>query len=232
MPKLSQLKADLHALASPEKARILQNFFKTGKGQYGEGDIFLGVKVPESRAVAKKYKDLSFEEIKQLLESKIHEERLTALLLLVYLYQKSPDKRLVEFYLANTKHINNWDLVDLTADKILGHYLEDKSRDILYKLALSELLWERRISIISTFYFIRDNDFKDSLALAEILLHDKHDLMHKAVGWVLREIGKKDLNVLKDFLKKHYKTMPRTTLRYSIEKFPEDVRKKYLKGEV
>ncbi|MBU0466233.1 MAG: DNA alkylation repair protein [Nanoarchaeota archaeon] len=231
MSNLTQLKADLRKLSDPQKAKLLQGFFKTGKGQYGEGDIFLGVKVPESRAVAKKYHDLSFEDIKTLLQSKIHEERLTALLLLVHLYQKNPDKKFVDFYLSNTKHINNWDLVDLTAHKIVGHYLENKPRDILYKLARSKILWERRISIISTFHFIRDRDFKDALALADILLNDEHDLMHKAVGWVLREIGKKDLKVEEGFLRKHYKKMPRTMLRYSIEKFPEDVRKKYLKGE-
>jgi len=231
MSNLTQLKADLRKLSDPQKAKLLQGFFKTGKGQYGEGDIFLGVKVPESRTVAKKYHDLSFEDIKTLLQSKIHEERLTALLLLVHLYQKNPDKKFVDFYLSNTKHINNWDLVDLTAHKIVGHYLENKPRDILYKLARSKILWERRISIISTFHFIRDRDFKDALALADILLNDEHDLMHKAVGWVLREIGKKDLKVEEGFLRKHYKKMPRTMLRYSIEKFPEDVRKKYLKGE-
>lgn len=229
---LQKIKSDLRSLGNPEKAKLLQGFFKTAPGQYGEGDIFIGVKVPESREIAKKYKDLSLSEIKHLLESKYHEERLTALLILLRQYQKNPKKGFVGFYLSNTKYINNWDLVDLTAHKILGHHLQDKPRDILYKLAHSDLLWERRISIISTFWFIHRGDFKDALALAEILLNDKHDLMHKAVGWVLREIGKKDLAVLKNFLKKHYKQMPRTALRYSIEKFPEDVRKKYLKGEI
>ena len=233
MTDLDNLKKDLKKAYNKEQALILQRFFKTGKGQYGEGDIFLGLKVGDSRAIAKKYHDLPLGDIKKLLQSKIHEERLTALLLLVHLYQTTKNKKQIyDYYLAHTKHINNWDLVDLTAHKILGHYLEDKSRDILYKLVKSELLWERRISIISTFYFIAKNDFKDSLALAEMLLKDKHDLMHKAVGWVLREIGKKDVNVLKEFLKKHYKNMPRTMLRYSIEKFPEDVRKKYLRGEI
>ncbi|MFH1802682.1 MAG: DNA alkylation repair protein [archaeon] len=232
MNQLQSLKSELKSLASPEKAKLLQRYFKTGKGQYGEGDIFLGVTVPEIRAIAKKYKDLPLEEIKSLLTSKIHEERLTALLLLVHLYQKNPDKKFVDLYLSNTKYINNWDLVDLTSHKILGHYLENKPRDILYNLAKSTSLWERRISIISTFYFIPKKDFKDALALAEILLHDKHDLMHKAVGWVLREIGKKDLPTLQIFLKKYYKTMPRTMLRYAIEKFPEEERKKYLRGEI
>jgi len=233
MSKLSKLKADLRRHASPEKAKLLQGFFKTGPGQYGEGDIFLGVTVPNSRAVAKKYHDLSFDEIKALLQSKIHEERLTALLLLVHLYQTTENKKQIyDYYLAHTRYVNNWDLVDLTAHKIVGAHLEDKPRDILYKLAKSDLLWERRISIISTFHFTNKKDFKDAIALAEVLLHDKHDLMHKAVGWVLREIGKKDIEVLKTFLKKHYKEMPRTALRYAIEKFPEEKRQAYLRGKI
>lgn len=232
MSNLKKLKSDLHSLGSPEKAKLLQGFFKTGKGEYGEGDSFLGVKVPECRAIAKKYNDLPLKEISELLKSKIHEERLTALLILLHRFQKNPSKEIYDFYLSNTKYVNNWDLVDLTAHKIVGAFLVEKPRDILYKLASSSSLWERRISMVSTFAFLPEKDFKDSLALAEILLKDKHDLMHKAVGWVLREIGKKDLTVLKDFLKKHYKQMPRTALRYSIEKFPEAERKKYLRGEI
>ncbi|MBU0760694.1 MAG: DNA alkylation repair protein [Nanoarchaeota archaeon] len=232
MSNLSQLKSDLNNLANPDQAKILQGFFKTGKGQYGEGDIFLGVKVPQTRQIAKKYSDLPLNEISQLLNSKLHEERLAALLILVNNFQKNPSKELFDFYLANTKNINNWDLVDLTAHKIVGAYLEDKPREILYKLARSSSLWERRIAIISTFHFIRDNDFKDSLALAEILLNDSHDLMHKAVGWMLREIGKRDQSLLENFLKKHYKKMPRTMLRYAIERFEEGKRKNYLNGNV
>lgn len=232
MSNLKKLKSDLHSLGSPEKAKLLQGFFKTGKGEYGEGDSFLGVKVPECRAIAKKYNDLPLKEISELLKSKIHEERLTALLILLHRFQKNPSKEIYDFYLSNTKYVNNWDLVDLTAHKIVGAFLVEKPRDILYKLASSSSLWERRISMVSTFAFLPEKDFKDSLALAEILLQDKHDLMHKAVGWVLREIGKKDLDVLKKFLKKHYKQMPRTALRYSIEKFPEAERKKYLRGEI
>ena len=232
MSNLPQLKSDLNNLANPDQAKILQGFFKTGKGQYGEGDIFLGVKVPQTRQIAKKYSDLPLNEISQLLNSKLHEERLAALLILVNNFQKNPSKELFDFYLANTKNINNWDLVDLTAHKIVGAYLEDKPREILYKLARSSSLWERRIAIISTFHFIRDNDFKDSLALAEILLNDSHDLMHKAVGWMLREIGKRDQSLLENFLKKHYKKMPRTMLRYAIERFEEGKRKNYLNGNV
>jgi len=232
MSNLSQLKSDLHNLANPTQAKHLQRFFKTGPGQYGEGDVFLGIKVPQTRQIAKKYSELPLNEISALLNSKIHEERLTALLILVSNFQKNPTKEIFDFYLSQTKNINNWDLVDLTAHKIVGAFLEDKPREILYKLVRSSSLWERRIAIISTFHFIHDNDFKDSLALAKILLNDPHDLMHKAVGWMLREIGKCDQPVLESFLKKHYKSMPRTMLRYSIEKFPEDSRQRYLKGEI
>ncbi|MBU0907139.1 MAG: DNA alkylation repair protein [Nanoarchaeota archaeon] len=232
MSKLSNLKSDLHKLSDPKKSQILQGFFKTGKGEYGEGDVFLGVTVPQSRAIAKKYQCLSFEEIKELLKSKFHEERLTALLILVHIYQKNPDKKLIDFYLAHTKHINNWDLVDLTAPKILGNYLLNENREILYKLARSGSLWEKRIAIISTLAFIVNSQFKDTIKLSEILLTEKHDLMHKAVGWMLREMGKRDKAVLEAFLKKHYKQMPRTALRYAIEKFPEEVRQKYLQGKI
>lgn len=229
---LTQLRTDLKSLENPEKAKIYQRFFKTGPGEYGEGDIFLGLTVPQSRSLVKKYSSLSLKEIESLLASKIHEERSIAVLLLVQNYQKTKDKKIVDFYLANTKSVNNWDLVDISAHKILGAHLLDKDRAILYKLAKSENLWEKRISIISTFWFINNNDFKDSLAIAEILLNDKHDLIHKAVGWMLREVGNRDLATEEKFLKKHYKTMPRTMLRYAIEKFPEEKRLKYLKGKI
>jgi len=206
-------------------------FFKTGKGEYGEGDIFWGLTVPEQRTIAKQYSDASLTTIDKLMKSKVHEQRLTGLLILLQQYQKNPDKKLVNFYLDRTKWVNNWDLVDLTAHKILGHHLIDKKRNILYKLAKSKVLWERRIAIISCFAFINQNDFRDAIKLAELLLHDDHDLMHKAVGWVLREIGKKDLAVEEKFLKKHYKTMPRTMLRYAIERFEEKKRQRYLKGK-
>tara|TARA_Y100000310_G_C20519534_1_gene732954 strand:+ start:266 stop:946 length:681 start_codon:yes stop_codon:yes gene_type:complete len=223
------LKEELQALGDEERANLLQRFFKTGPGEYGEGDKFLGVVVPETRKVAKKYLNLDFNEIEELLQSGIHEVRLAALLILVERYKKTKDKEIVDFYLKNTKYINNWDLVDLTAHKILGDYLLDRDKEILYSLAESSNLWERRISIISTFAFIDEGRFEDSLKISEILLNDEHDLIHKAVGWVLREIGKKDLEVEEEFLRKYHKEMPRTMLRYSIEKFSEEKRKFYMK---
>ncbi len=225
---------EINSHANPEKAKILQRFFKTGKGEYGEGDIFLGIVVPESRKIAIQFKDLPLEEVESLLKSKIHEERLIALLLLVHNYEKHLERRqeIFNFYLKNTKNINNWDLVDLSAPNIVGNYLLDKDRKILYKLANSNHLWEKRIAIISTFVFIRKNQFSDSLKIAEILLMDKHDLIHKAVGWMLREIGKRDFNAENEFLKKNYRKIPRTMLRYAIEKFPEKLRKDYLSGKI
>ena len=232
---LESLKKELQELADEKQAEILQKFFKTGKGEYGEGDIFLGIKVPVQRNVAKKYFGLSLPKIQELLKSNIHEHRLTGLIILSNKYKESKEEdqaNIFNFYLKNTKNINNWDLVDVTAPNIVGHFLSDKKKNILYNLARSNNLWERRIAIVSTFNFIRKQEFEDTLALSEILLDDKHDLMHKAVGWMLREVGKKDEAVLEAFLKQHYKVMPRTMLRYSIERFDEDKRKKYLLGEV
>ncbi|MDD5178267.1 MAG: DNA alkylation repair protein [Candidatus Nanoarchaeia archaeon] len=226
---LNKLKQDMHSLRDQEKAKLLSGFFKTGEGQYGEGDIFLGITVPNQRELAKKYSDLDLEDIQKLLESKIHEERLIALLILIINYKKSEDKKeIFDFYLKNTKNINNWDLVDLSAPNIIGSYLIDKDKNILYKLAKSKNLWEKRIAIISTFAFIKENSFKDALEISKILIEDKHDLIHKAVGWMLREVGKKNQEAEEDFLKQHYKKMPRTMLRYSIEKFDEPKRKFYL----
>ena len=230
---LEKLKKDIQAYASPEKAKVLQRFFKTGPGQYGEGDVFLGLKVPEVRSIAKKYSQLSFNDLQELLDSEIHEHRLVALLILIIKYNKTEDKKeIIDFYLKNTQAVNNWDLVDLSADKLLGAYLFEKDKSLLYKLAKSDDLWEKRIAIISTFYFIKNNDFEDSLKISEILLNDKHDLIHKAVGWMLREVGKKDQEIEEKFLKKYYKTMPRTMLRYAIERFEEKKRKAYLRSEV
>lgn len=232
---LPDLKKEFLKLADKDKALLLQRFFKTGKGEYAEGDIFLGIVVPKQRALVKKYWNLlDLKDIQELLNSKIHEHRLTALLILVNQYQKHPEKReeIFKLYLANTKNINNWDLVDLSAPNIVGSYLLDKNRSILYNLANSHHLWERRIAVLSTFMFIREKQFGDSLKIAEILLNDKHDLIHKAVGWMLREIGKRDVKVLESFLKKHHRKMPRTMLRYSIEKFPEGKRKAFLNGAV
>ena len=225
------VQADLQQLADPQQAEILQRFFKTGKGQYGERDIFLGIKVPEQRKVAKKHPDLSLKEIQRLLSSRIHEHRLTALFILIAQYQKAgPRKKKIifDFYLKNTKNINNWDLVDLSAPSIVGDYLLDKDRKVLYRLAESSLLWERRISVLATFSFIKNDQFDDCLKIAEILLKDEHDLIHKAVGWMLRETGKRDQAVEEEFLKEYGRVMPRTMLRYAIEKFEEKKRKAYL----
>jgi 3-methyladenine DNA glycosylase AlkD len=228
---LFQLRRELQNLANHQQARILQRFFKTGPGEYGEGDVFLGIKVPVQRSVAKKYPDLPFSEIQQLLRSKIHEHRMAALFVLVKQYEngdKLARKNIFDLYLKNTKNINNWDLVDLSAPNIVGNYLLDKPRQVLYKLAKSKLLWDRRISILATLAFIRNNEFSDTYKLAEILLNDKHDLMHKAVGWMLREAGKRDQNLEVKFLDRHARKMPRTMLRYAIEKFGPARRSYYL----
>ncbi len=219
----------------PEKGVFLQRFFKTGKGQYGEGDIFYGLTVPTSRKIAKHFNDLSLEDIELLLTSKVHEERLIALLILVEQFKKSDDKDakiIYDFYLAHTKYINNWDLVDLSADKIVGEYLKTRDRAILLKLAKSDLIWEKRISMIATFQFIKDlKEYKDTFAVANILLLDKQDLIQKAVGWMLREVGKRvSQEIEEDFLLSRYKKMPRTMLRYSIEHFSPERRKQYLQG--
>ena len=249
-----EIRINLRAYANPEKANILQRFFKTKKGEYGEGDIFLGVMVPYIRKVAKKYKEAELQVVKELLYSKIHEERLCALLILVEKFAQkrsgvplerlgtplsgkgAPElfaknkKQVFDFYLKNMKQANNWDLVDLSAPKIAGEYLLDKPKDILYKLAISKNIWARRVAIISTFSFIKNGKFTDTIKISEILLQDKHDLIQKAVGWMLREVGKRSLKDEEIFLKKYYKTMPRTTLRYAIEKFPEGKRLWYLRG--
>ncbi|MCK5122781.1 MAG: DNA alkylation repair protein [Candidatus Pacebacteria bacterium] len=224
MPSLSQLKKELKKLADPKQAEVLQRFFKTGKGEYGEGDIFLGIKVPVQREVADKFQELSLKDIEKLLDSRIHEHRMMALFVLIKQYKKADEntkKKIFDFYLKNAKNINNWDLVDLSAPKIVGDYLLDKPRSALYKLAKSENLWEKRIAIISTWIIIRNNEFDDTLKIAKILLNDKHDLIHKAVGWMLREVGKRDQELEEEFLQKHYLKMPRVMLRYAIEKFKE-----------
>jgi 3-methyladenine DNA glycosylase AlkD len=232
---MENLLKEINSNANKEKAKLLQRFFKTGKGDYGEGDVFLGIVVPIQRKIAKNHINLSSSDLQELLNSKIHEHRLIALLILVDKFKKASEKEkkeIFDFYLKNTKNINNWDLVDLSSHCIVGGYLLDKDRKILHKLANSTHLWEKRIAIISTFAFIREKQFGDSIKIAEILLKDKHDLIHKAVGWMLREIGKKDAKTLEVFLKKHYRNMPRTMLRYAIEKLPEKVRKSYLAGDM
>lgn len=234
---LSELIKELNSLKNLEQAKKLQKFFKTGKGQYGEGDIFLGVKVPAQRAVAKRYVYLELKDLQELLNSKIHEHRMVALLILVDKYKKSKKdlfrkREIFEFYLKNAERINNWDLVDLSAPTIVGDFIQVEGTYILRELANSGNLWKKRIAIVSTYPLIRQRRFGETLAISEVLLHDKHDLIHKAVGWMLREVGKRNREILEIFLSTRYKKMPRTMLRYAIEKFPEEERKKYLRGEV
>ncbi len=225
----------LRSLSNSDYAAHSQRFFKTGKGDYGEGDKFLGIRVPVLRSNIKRYAELNIDEVGKLIKSSFHEERLFALLLLVAQYAKSDVQNkdnIYEFYLNNTEYINNWDLVDCSAHKIVGEYLKDKSREPLYGLAASTCMWERRIAIISTLRFIKENDYKDVLIISEILLQDEEDLIQKAVGWMLREVGNRDRITEEVFLKKNYQKMPRTMLRYAIEKFPEELRQSYLNGRV
>jgi 3-methyladenine DNA glycosylase AlkD len=232
MPSLKKLTIELEKFANSQTKKTTESFFKTGIGEYAEGDIFIGIKMPILRKVAKNYRNLDIEKLEKLLQSKIHEQRMLALIILEDKFRKTGDKEKKEifnFYLANTKYINNWDLVDISAPKIVGCYLENKDKKILYKLAASKNLWERRIAIVSTHYFIKNNIFFDTLTISELLLKDQHDLIQKAVGWMLREVGKRDKIILKKFLDKFKNIMPRTTLRYAIEKFPDNIRKQYLK---
>jgi 3-methyladenine DNA glycosylase AlkD len=232
---VQEIRAKLRKLGDKERAKNSQWFFKTGPGEYGEGDRFLGIKVPELRKLAKEYQAIPLTETTQLLQSPIHEERLLALLILVRAFANG-DERFKEIiyhlYLDNTQYINNWDLVDLSAVYIVGAFLMEKSKKPLYALAKSNSLWERRIAIIATFYFIKDGELTESMKIARMLLSDKEDLIHKAVGWMLREVGKRHLATEERFLKEHYKKMPRTMLRYAIEKFPEPKRQRYLKGKI
>ena len=232
---LKQLIFELKELKNPKQAEICQRFFKTGQGEYGEGDVFLGIKSQQIKDIAKKYYGIGLPKIKELLKSEIHEHRSCALRILDKKYKIADEKEkenIFNFYLENIKYVNNWDLVDLSAPNIVGDFLFKRDKKILYKLVRSENLWERRIAIISTFDFIKKEEFEDVLAISELLLQDTHNLIHKAVGWMLREIGKRDLKVEENFLRQHYKDIPRTMLRYAIEKFPEKERKRYLKGEV
>jgi 3-methyladenine DNA glycosylase AlkD len=232
---LYEIRNEIHKQKNNSQAVILQRFFKTGKGEYGEGDVFFGIKVPVQRKIVKSFKNLPLDDIKVLIHSPIHEERLIATLILVEQFKKADSqnqKIIFDFYLKNSKGINNWDLVDLSAPNIIGTFLLDKDKSLLYKFAESINLWERRIAILSTFTFIRDGNFNDALKISEILLHDKHDLIHKATGWMLREVGNRNMTVEEKFLRKYYKVMPRTMLRYAIEKFPETKRKKYLEGKI
>jgi 3-methyladenine DNA glycosylase AlkD len=232
---LQEIRARLRKLGDKERAKNSQWFFKTGPGEYGEGDRFLGIKVPDLRKLAKEYQAIPLTEVTQMLHSPIHEERLLALLILVSSFAKGDEhlkETIYHLYLKNTRYINNWDLVDLSAAYIVGAFLMAKNKKPLYTLAKSNNMWERRIAIIATFYFIKEGEFTDAMKIARILLSDNEDLIHKAVGWMLREVGKRHLATEERFLKEHYKKMPRTMLRYAIERFPETKRQRYLKGKV
>jgi 3-methyladenine DNA glycosylase AlkD len=234
--QVRQIIKKLQALGNRDIAVHSQRFFKTGKGQYGEGDRFLGIRVPAIRKCVREYRTRSLEDILELLRSPFHEARLLALLILVAKFSaanrsSSVDQEAVyRSYLNHTKYINNWDLVDCSAEHIVGAYLFSRDRKPIYRLARSKSMWERRIGIVSTFQFIKRRDFSDTLAVVELLLNDKEDLIHKAAGWMLREVGKRDPDAEKSFLAKHYRQMPRTMLRYAIEKFPEGERQAYLHG--
>ncbi len=223
------VKAALKKLGDPTKAKGGAAFFKTGKGQYGEGDVFLGITVPDQRRVAKQFRTLGFGELEKLLGSKIHEERLTALAVLVDQYELGAEKEVFDFYVAHLAGVNNWDLVDLSAHQIVGDYLLKRDRRLLFKLAKSRVLWERRVAIVATYAFIRAGESKTTFEIADLLLEDAHDLIHKATGWMLREVGKRvSEDALREYLEKRVSQLPRTALRYAIERFPPDERKEWL----
>jgi len=227
--------ATLKASGDPERAKQSQRYFKTGPGEYAEADKFLGNNAKQIHQLARQHRHDPFSEIRRYIQSEYHEARLFGLLCLVYRYEKTDDRqreKIYKLYLSQFKHINNWDLVDCSAPKIVGAYLLNQDRDVLYRWARSRSLWTRRIAMLACFTFIRDNDFNDALAIADILLKDDEDLIHKAVGWMLREIGKRDLNRLDAYLRRRYFEMPRTMLRYAIEKHPQSQRQKYLKGHI
>lgn len=239
---LAKARKALQQYSDPVRAEHSLRFFKTGKGEYGEGDKFIGVTMPVLRKLAKEFIQLELDQVEKLLHSEIHEERMLALLVLMLQFNSAKkqnnlqqQKNLFDYYLSQKNHINNWDLVDVTCRDIVGGYLlgkPKKQKDLLIKLSKSGHLWEKRIAIVCTWQFIREHQFDYTLRISKILLHDEHDLIHKAVGWMLREVGKKDLSVLMDFLQLHYKKMPRTMLRYAIEKLNEDIRQDFLKGRV
>ena len=235
MDRLADIRKDFRGLSDPQRAQHSQRFFRTGPGEYGEGDNFLGITVPLIRKTAKQCGALNTQEILELLHSPYHEERLLALLVLVARFQQGDAKQqktIYNLYLKHKKYINNWDLVDLSAPNIVGTYLLQLDKSVLYKLAKSKHLWDRRIAVLSTFAFIKQHQFDDTLAIAELLLQDKEDLIHKAVGWMLREVGNREMAIEEAFLKRHYQYMPRTMLRYAIEKFTENRRQQYLQGKL
>lgn len=233
---MMQIKKDFAKLANPEYAEQVQRFFKTAKGEYGQGDVFIGIRMPDLRILATSYVDLRFADVTKLIKSKVHEERLAGLLILVYKYKATKEEaqhnKIYELYVKHFKYINNWDLVDISCPYIVGPHLMNKNRKVLYQWARSDHLWTTRIAMVTNWWFIRNGDLVDVFKISKILLKDDHDLIHKAVGWMLREAGKKDRSALEGFLKVNYKKMPRTMLRYSIEKFPESRRQKYLKGTI
>jgi len=232
---VQDIHAKLQMLVDPQRAAVLQRFFKTGAGEYGEGDIFVGIRAPEIRKLAKECRGLSLSGAVKLLQSVIHEARALALLIMIHSYAKgeaSLQEKIYKLYLQNTRFINNWDLVDISAEHIVGSHLRYKSKAPIRALAASDLLWERRIAVMATFHYIKHGEFAETLHVAGMLLNDAEDLIHKAVGWMLREIGKRNPTAEEAFLNTHYKLMPRTMLRYAIEKFPEDLRQRYLKGKM
>jgi 3-methyladenine DNA glycosylase AlkD len=233
--KAEDIRKRLLDLENKEKAKTLQRFFKTGPGEYGEGDIFLGVMVPELRKLSKEYGELDLGEVERLLKSSVHEERLLALLILIRKYNrgdKAEKKKIYGLYLKSTRWINNWDLVDLSAPNIVGDFLMKRSREPLYRLACSPSLWERRIAILATFQFIKSHQFDETLRIGKILISDQEDLIHKSVGWMLREVGKRDSAAEESFLREQYRQMPRTMLRYAIERFPAAQRELFMKGRI
>jgi 3-methyladenine DNA glycosylase AlkD len=233
--KAEDIRKRLLDLEDKEKAKTLQRFFKTGPGEYGEGDIFLGVMVPQLRKLSKEYGELDLGEVEALLKSSVHEERLLALLILIRKYNRGGEaekKKIYGLYLKSTRWINNWDLVDLSAPNIVGDFLMKRSREPLYRLACSPSLWERRIAILATFQFIKSHQFDETLRIGEILISDQEDLIHKAVGWMLREVGKRDPAAEESFLREQYRQMPRTMLRYAIERFPAARRELFMKGRI
>jgi 3-methyladenine DNA glycosylase AlkD len=232
---VQELRKQIKNQGTQKRAKANAWFFKTGPGEYGEGDKFLGLTMGEQRVIAKSYVGLELDDLIPLLKSSWHEERMVGLLVLTYKYPKADEKeqkKIYNFYLTHRQAVNNWDLVDVTTPKVVGAYLLNKDRAILYKYAKSKDLWEKRIAVLATFAFIREGQFDDTLKIAKILLDDTHDLIHKAVGWSLREVGKKDMKLLEEFLKPLYNKMPRTMLRYTIEKFPKEKYQKYLKGQI
>ncbi len=232
---VKEIKDKLKKLGNNKRAEQSRRYFKTGPGEYGEGDIFVGIRVPELRKLSRAYRDIPLETTEILLNSPIHEERLLALLILVLKYAGSDtgeQKRIYRLYLKNTRFVNNWDLVDASAHYIVGPFLMDKNKRPLYRLAASKNIWDRRIAIMSTFHYIRQNIYSETLKIADTLISDNEDLIHKAVGWMLREIGKRDLQTEEEFLRPRYKAMPRTMLRYAIERFPAAKRQRYLKGTI